>query len=119
MEMTLTRLSEILSEAFDHGYEGTEEDREEVVLGILAKHNINEADDKPPQKVKDDEFRIYTPEELKTLPVGATFLHSVLQKCTILRTHDEKYMNFDSPGLAPAAFNVDGYPWDVPMKRLS
>lgn len=127
MEITTSKLSAMLSEAFDGGYENIEHDKEKierdkekVVLNILARYNINEADDKPLPKVKDDDFRIYTVEELKQMPVGATFLHSVLQKCTILRTTDEKYMNFDSPGLAPAAFNHDGlYPWDIPMKRLT
>ena len=121
MEVTLTTLSEILSEAYDSGYSGTDEQRSEIIADILDRHKIYEKDDKPPpEKDKPDvDFREYTIQELRDMPVGAVFQHSTLGKCRVQKRHGDKYMAFDNPGLQPAGFNVDGYPWHLPMKRLA
>lgn len=123
MELTLDRLAAILSEAYDSGYAG-DDDRDEAVAQLLSRHNINEADDKPPPvvDVKDADFRIYSAAELRDMPVGAAFIHEALGKCRVQmkrrKEGDEKCMAFDNPGLQPAGFNVNGYPWDMPMKRI-
>lgn len=116
MELPADKIVEMMTEAFDCGYIGHVE-RAEVVDGILKKFNISEKDDIEVAPPKDDEQRIYSVEELKLLPVDTEFIHSTLGKCRINQRHGEKYVTFDNPGYNPAALNVDGYPWDLPMKR--
>ncbi len=123
MEMTMTRLQEILSEAFDSGYKtfawsGEGSTRDEMVASILDRYQIKEADDKPPPK-DDGTERLYTTAELREMPVGTVFLHSQLGKCRIRKRNTEKYMVFDNAGLHPAGFAVDGFPWEMPMKKLN
>lgn len=119
MELTITSLSGMLSEAFDGGYSGSAEQRDEFIADLLVRYNMREEDDKLPVPTKDGEFRLYPIGDLRQMPEGATFLHQTLGKCTIHQRNGEKYMAFENAGLAPSAFNVDGYPWDVPMKRIS
>jgi hypothetical protein len=120
MDIATNKLINMLSEAFDCGYIGTAEQREEVISEILEKHKIKKEDDfmLVPQPVKDEDFRVYHISELHEMPVGAVFSHSTLGKCRIAQRGNNKYMAFDNPGLAPSGFNVDGYPWETPMKRL-
>lgn len=120
MELAITQLSEMLSEAFDCGYVGTAEQRDEVISDLLERFKISETDDvvQPPKAVQGD-MRVYHIHELANLPVGAVMMHSTLGKCKVQKRGNDKYMMFDSPGLQPAGFNVDGYPWDLPMKQIS
>jgi len=120
MELTMSRLQEILSEAYDCGYLGSDEQRNEDVAELFSRHQINEADDKPPppKEEKDLDFRLYNVSDLRDAPVGTVFIHSSLGKCRIQKRNSDKYMAFDNPGFQPAGFNVDGYPWDMPMKKV-
>jgi hypothetical protein len=121
MELTMRTLSSMLSEAFDTGYGCIGEERDLVVAEILAKYNMREEDDKPPAppKPKTEEMRLWKTAELKQFAAGTLFMHSSLGKCRISQRQGEKYVSFDNPAIAPAALNVDGYPWDQPMKLIS
>lgn len=120
MELTMRTLSSILSEAFDTGYICTGEERDVIVAEILAKYNMREEDDKPPAppKPKTEEMRLWKTAELKQLAAGVVLQHSTLGKCRVSQRQGEKFIAFDNPAIAPAALNVDGYPWDLPMKLL-
>ena len=120
MNLKINKLSEILSEAFDCGYGGGAEQRDEVIADILAKHQIRKEDDTPPPKPveQEEEYRVYSISELRDMEAGTVFSHTTLGKCRIGQRSGEKYMAFDNPGLAPSGFNVDGYPWEIAMKKL-
>ena len=120
MELAIAQLSEILSAAFDCGYTGTPEQRDEAISDLLERFKISEAEDvQPAAKPMQSDMRVYAIHELAQLPVGTLMMHSVLGKCKVQQRGNDKYMMFDVVGLQPAGFNVDGYPWDLPMKRLS
>lgn len=111
--MNNDRLREILRESFDAGYSGMSE--QETISYVIEKFKIEKIE-KPPEKKFDN--RIFKIEELKRLPVGTVFMHSKLGRCDITKNKNEKYMTFANPGIKPARFQSDGYPWDAPMQLL-
>lgn len=65
-------------------------------------------------------FRIYTVEELLSLPVGTQFEHQQCGQCVIKQKGEQKYMSFAEEDFQPAGFVFDElYPWDVPMRMIS
>jgi hypothetical protein len=62
------------------------------------------------------EYKVYTIDELKAMPVGEKFEHQTLGKCTVQKGH---VMKFDRWNIANATFKTEGYPWDRPMRRLT
>lgn len=113
MDLTIDKISEILSEAFDGGYVGNT--LNEVLAEIIEKYKIDEKND---VIVDTNEFRIFTCEELQSLPIGTVFHHSILGKCRINKKFGNSYMKFDDESLMPAGFNTDSYPWDMSMKII-
>lgn len=113
--MEINQVLDMLSLAYDYGYTGG--DRREAVLAILDHYKITK--DYVATAKEEEESRIYTVEELKKMPVGTRFLHSLLGTCSIAQLQNgKKYMMFDGPGIALGGFNVDDYPWDHPLKKL-
>lgn len=114
MELTTKKVYEMLSAAYDSGYQG--DGREETVALILSRYEITEELDKQPAE---EEERIYTVEELRELPPGTIFLHPTLGLCKIKEnSNGNKIVAFDEPKFEPAALKSNEYPWDIPMKRI-
>lgn len=117
MEMALNTLVQILSEAYDNGYEGFE-DRDEAISDIFSKFSVVDTGEEEKPKPPPEEFRVYSVVELSALPVETVMMHELLGKFKVLEQHGEKYALFDNPGLDPALFDVDSYPWNCPVKII-
>ena len=109
MNITLSKLREMMGEAWECGSIGCRELRDDDIQAILKKHRISDI----------EEYRRYTCAELKTMPVGTIFQHMNRGRCHIEQNaHDVKFMVFDW-GLKNVSLNNDDEePWDQNMKLM-
>lgn len=61
-------------------------------------------------------YRIYTSNELLTMPVGTVFDHSALGTCMIVRRNGVKIMIFRTALLSSCCISNTIYPFNMPMK---
>jgi hypothetical protein len=107
MEITPDKLKQLLSEAFDSGYENSQEFKEQCIEEILSSH----------QTKQEEQYRIFKVAELKKMPQGTVFHHSTRGRCYIVTRPDgSKEMQFDR-GQKLSIIN-DTEPWDRPMRLL-
>jgi len=114
MELTNEILKQLLREAFDLGYNNSQEFRSELIEELLV-----EFAKKQENKVKPEEYRVYTCEELRKMPEGTIFQHSERGRGWIVvrpGTKGEKAMRFDKGEIVSIVNNQ--VPWDRPMKLL-
>lgn len=114
MEFSIETVRKMMEEAFEQGYAGCSDMRDDYLNDIIEKYKSQVV----ASPAKEYEFRVWATKELKQLPKGIKFQHQTLGDCEIAEKHGKTYMTFANAGLTPAGFNVDGYPWDGQMKRM-
>jgi hypothetical protein len=108
MEITTEKLRDLLSEAFDAGYENSQEFKGDCIDEILARHHARQ----------EEQYRVFKVAELRKLPEGTIFHHSTRGRCWLeADSAGGKYMMFANKGQKLALIN-DTEPWDRPMKLL-
>ena len=107
MEITLEKLSSLVSEAFDRGVQGCADLKQQELDDLFQKFQVREKED----------FRVWRAEELRKMPEGTIFQHLTRGRCFMkTRANGTKFMQFDK-GQA-MDFNSDQEPWDKPMRLL-
>jgi hypothetical protein len=108
MEIPYDKLTALVSEAFDLGVQGCADLKSQEIQDLFAKYKIQE----------NDEFRVWTAEELKKMPEGTIFTHLLRGRCFIQsRANGSKFMQFAKGQAIDFNSNLD--PWDKPMKLVS
>ena len=109
-EISQEKLKQLLGEAFDAGYESSFEFRDQCIEDILAGHQ---------QSCQEEQYRIYKAAELRNMPAGSIFHHSVRGRCWIVESAKYlKQMRFERSTPARISLVTDGDPWNSPMKLL-
>lgn len=107
MELSNESIKRILGEAFDLGYNNSNEFKEELLEELF----------KTLKEKPIEEFRVYKISELKNLPEGTIFDHSERGRCWIVvRGDGQKAVQFQKGGVISLV--QDSVPWDQPMKLL-
>lgn len=107
MEINYEKLFLLLTEAYDLGYKGCNDLKNDNIENLLLSHNIK----------NEDEFKIFKVEELKQLPVGTILQHIIKGRCWVqsrVRGKLIKYIQFQNGGSAELI--KDAHPWDKPMR---
>jgi hypothetical protein len=105
--ITKQKLRELIEEAYDTGYHGCldlkEEYAEEVLESLFSKSEA--------------EWKIYKINELFEMPVGTQFIHKRLGECWIEGSSPRnKHMEFVNGEAKYFSQDID--PWDEPMKLV-
>jgi hypothetical protein len=107
MEITPEQLKKLLGEAFDQGYENSQEFKEQCIEEILAGYKDRQ----------EEQYRIFKVAELKGMPEGTIFHHSTRGRCWIIGLPDgTKQMQFEKG--QKLNLTNDNEPWDRPMRLL-
>ncbi len=97
--------------AFLAGYE--RQDKTEFMNAIVSELG-------PPENEETEaEFRIYSLDELKAAPDGATFISEPLGRFKIQSFNGSKVCLFDSPFIAAAGLHCSSYPFDKGIRRIT
>jgi len=110
--MTPEHFVSYMQRAFRVGYEGGNKD--ELIKSIIAELGPPETED------SEGDFRIYSLEELRSAPDGATFVSEPLGPFKIESYNGSKFGVFvASPVLAFVGLNCSSYPLDKGIRRVS
>lgn len=119
MDISVKQLREILLETFDRGYHSGYEFQNEMICSIADKYHIDKDSVVALVSKQEAEARLYTIAELSACAAGTKFEHAILGKCRIEDRQGKKCMVFERQDLEASAFNVQGYPWDQPMRLIN
>ena len=109
MEFSTETLKQLLGDAFDLGYQNSNEFKNELIEELLSKMQTMKVEEK---------FRIYKCDELRSLPEGTLFQHSTRGRCWIIvRSDGSKAVQFQKKGGAIGIVQ-DNEPWDRPMMLM-
>lgn len=104
------RLRELIIEAYDAGYHGCldfkEEYADEVFESVFNEPEIGQ-------------WRVYKIKELIAMPEGTKFTHKRLGDCCIKGSSLKSKCMIFTAGASPKYFAEDSYPWDEPMIQNS
>src|SRR4051812_15590576 len=103
----MDRLRVILARAFDCGVSNSAELRGQVADELLAEFNVSAVGSN----------RVYTVAELLLLPLGTTFLHSVLGKGWLMMDGAMRVMFFEK-NHKKAMIRGDTFPWTEKMSLI-
>lgn len=110
MKMPIDKFMACVTRAYQAGYDGR--DQEDVVSSILGELG-------PVESETEAEYRIYSIEELKAAPDGATFVSEVFGPFRLFSYQGEKMGEFVSQKFSHATFNSQYHPWDRGVRRVS
>jgi hypothetical protein len=100
------KLKELVMQAYDSGYHGSLELKEEYAEETLEDF-LRDPDE--------EEWKVYSIKELLEMPIGSVFTHNRLGKCKIHgNSLKDKHMVFENGEVKHFASDSD--PWDEPMK---
>lgn len=108
MEIEAQAVKKALVEAFESGSNNPMDCCDEVIDRICQKFGV-----------RDEEwnYKLWTVEELRKMPLRSTFHHAIMGRCWISEhSGGEKFMRFDKHG--QSEFRSDSSPWDVEMRLL-
>ncbi len=111
MNIETDRLKFWLGQAFDSGYQNSQDLRDQIIDDLM----VDVIKDQTPKA--DEGYRIYKVAELKKMPAGTVFHHSIRGRCYLFPKSDgTNCMQFEQ-GQA-SGLTSDADPWDHPMKLL-
>lgn len=115
--LKLNRLKEIILNAYEAGFNGCldlrEEFADEMVAEIMAEIERSKSEIKP-----GGDWRLWTTEELRKKPIGTIFEHSRLGKGWIEGTSESKKQMTFANGETSFFMQNNVEPWDEPMKLV-
>jgi len=113
MTLKLSRIKDIISEAYTAGYQGSMELRDAFVENMLKKvtQEINET-----KSISGDEWKVYTVEELNKEAIGTVFEHRSYGLGTLKRKDHKCYIQFDNGDVYHCVQNTE--PWIEEMRKV-
>ena len=112
MKMTSEQFVQYMKRSFDAGYQGY--NRNQLIQEIVAELGPPEVEE------SESEFRIYSLEELRSAPDGATFASEDLGPFRIESYSGSKFGIFPSSSLiAYVGLNCSAYPLNKGIRKLS
>ena len=107
MEISTDKISKLMSKVYDTSYFGSPDQCDAYIKELLEEFESKE----------NQEFRIYTVEELRAMPEGTIFEHSKRGRFWItVKSNKLKCATFQQGGTINLIQN--GNPWDQPIKMI-
>ena len=109
MYVSYKQLVSMMETAFGSGQVCSLDSRDQVVEEIIQENKLG------PER----DLRVYAVDELRHMPAGTVFQHSLLGRGEIVtkRGVRQPFMKFDNG--VTHAFAADTFPWDLPMVLVS
>lgn len=112
MKISPNAFFELMKRAYAAGYEG--ENKDSFINSVVSEFGVKDEED------CESDFRIYSLEELRNAPVGATFLSEPLGPFKIQAYNGVKICIFPTCAeIAMAGLNCSAYPLDRGIRKIS